>query len=134
MSVDLVIQHAKHMHHIILLPVAWSSLPYFFTLLHKWHETVTQHETCVLIFSANLSTTFMILITIQWDIVISVYSSSCNVDVILVRLQWNIIFYTDFSQKHIYQISLKSVQLELNFPRGWTWRNRSCFSQSRECV
>jgi hypothetical protein len=28
--------------------------------------------------------------TIQRDIVINAYSSSCNVDVILVRLQWNL--------------------------------------------
>jgi len=36
----------------------------------------------VLICSANVSTIFIILNTIQQDIVINAYSSSCNADVI----------------------------------------------------
>jgi len=57
-SVALVIQHAKHILHGILLHEACLSLPYFFTLSYKWHEKVTEHGMCVLICSADLSTLY----------------------------------------------------------------------------
>jgi len=57
---------------------------------------------CVLICSATLSTTFMILSTIQRHIVINVFSSSDNVDVIRVRLQWNLNFLYRFLDKSSY--------------------------------
>jgi len=53
-SVALVIWHVKHMHHIILSPVACPALPYFSTLSHKWHdfqEKVIEHEMYIMIFS-----------------------------------------------------------------------------------
>jgi nitrogenase molybdenum-iron protein alpha/beta subunit len=56
MSVALVIQHAKHMCHIILSPVACQTLQYFSTLCHKWQnfwKTVIEHKMCVLIFSTT---------------------------------------------------------------------------------
>jgi hypothetical protein len=37
-SVALVIQHAKHMHRIVVSPVACLDLPYFCTLPHKRHK------------------------------------------------------------------------------------------------
>jgi len=42
----------------------------------------------------------MILNKIQRDIVLNVYSSSCNVDVILVRLRWNLNFLYRFFYKN----------------------------------
>ena len=37
-SVTLVIQHAEHMHHIILSSVACLAPPHFSTLFHTWHD------------------------------------------------------------------------------------------------
>jgi hypothetical protein len=37
-SVDLVIQHAKRMRHIIFSSVASLAAPYFFTLSHKRYD------------------------------------------------------------------------------------------------
>jgi len=50
--------------------VACLVVPYISTLRHKPHdfrEKVTEHKMCVLIFSANLSETFLILRRIQRD-------------------------------------------------------------------
>ena len=50
-----VIQHTKHMRHIILPSVACPT-QYFSTLFHKWHkflEKDIEHKTCVVIFSTN---------------------------------------------------------------------------------
>jgi hypothetical protein len=55
-SVALVIQHAKRMRRIVLSCVASLALLYFSTLSHKWHDfrkKVTDHKTCVLIFSTT---------------------------------------------------------------------------------
>jgi hypothetical protein len=55
-SVTLVIQHAKRMRRIILSSVAWLALSYFTLVSHKlldFRENVTEHKTCVLIFSTT---------------------------------------------------------------------------------
>jgi hypothetical protein len=54
-SAALVIQHAKHTRHIVLSSVACLALPYFSTLPHynDFMEKVTQHRTCVSIFSTT---------------------------------------------------------------------------------
>ena len=57
-SVALVIQHAKRMHHNISSSVACLAVPYFPTLSHKRHdlrEKVIGYKMCVLI----VSTTFV---------------------------------------------------------------------------
>jgi hypothetical protein len=83
-SVALVIWHAKHMHHIILSPVACPTLPCFLTLSHKWHdfqEKVIEYKMYTLIFS-----TFLILPRIQWNIVINVHWPPCKEPCFLVWL------------------------------------------------
>ena len=55
-SIALVTQHAKCMHHITLPSVACLALWYFSTLSHKWHNfqnKVTEYKICVLISSTT---------------------------------------------------------------------------------
>jgi hypothetical protein len=84
--VALVIQHAKRMRRVILSSVACLPLPHFSTLFHKRHDfrkNVTGQKTCVLIFSTNLSETFLIVRRIKRDITINVHRSSCKVPLLL---------------------------------------------------
>jgi hypothetical protein len=60
----------------------------FNTLSHTWHDfwrgkKIIEYKKRVLIFSTNLSETFLTL-RIQWDITINLHRSSCKVPVILV--------------------------------------------------
>ena len=86
MSVALVIQHAKHMHRIVVSPVACLDLPYFCTLPHKRHEfrkKKVMGRKHVFWFSLQfLSQIFLILRQIQWDI-INICRSLCKISVIL---------------------------------------------------
>jgi hypothetical protein len=80
----------------ILSPVASLAPPHFLTFSHKRHnfqKNVTKHKICVLIFSSTLFEIFLILRTIQWDIVINV---KC---VILVGFKWNLDFLNRFSNR-----------------------------------
>jgi hypothetical protein len=56
MSVALVIQHAKRMHHIVLSSVACEAPQYFSTLCRKrqdFRRKVIEHKICVLILSTD---------------------------------------------------------------------------------
>ena len=77
--------HAPYCH-------LWSVRPYHIFPHGIKHATLFGKE---LFFSTNLSETFLILRRIQQDI-INVQTSPCKAAVILVRLQWNLIFSTDF--------------------------------------
>ena len=61
----------------------------FPTLSHKRHDfpkkKVPEPKTCVLILSALLSETFLILRSVRWSIIINVNRFSCKEAVILVR-------------------------------------------------
>ena len=67
------------------------SLQYFSTLSQKLHDfrkiNITEHQTCVLIFSPTLSEKFLIPKRIEGDMIKNVYCLSCKVPVVLVRLQ-----------------------------------------------
>jgi hypothetical protein len=70
---------------------AWSTtlysiFPHCLINCTRFEYKVTEHKMCVLIFSTNLSETFLILRRIQWDIAINEQSSG-KVPVILVRFQ-----------------------------------------------
>jgi hypothetical protein len=88
-SVVLIIQRAKRVHRIILMSVACLAVPYFSTLSHKQEDTrknVIEYKICVLVFSANLSVTFLILRKTERGIIINVHRSLCKVPVTLVRV------------------------------------------------
>jgi len=74
-SIALVMQHVKHIHHIMLSHVACMALPYSSTLSHKEHDfwkNITKYIMCV--FSLQLlSETFLILRRMQQDIIIIVH-------------------------------------------------------------
>jgi hypothetical protein len=70
--VDLIIQHAMRMCRIILSSLACLPVPYFSILSHKRRdvrESVFEHKMCVLISSANLSETFLILRRNERDVI-----------------------------------------------------------------
>ena len=90
-SVALVIQHAKHMHRIILSSAA---------CLAPWYFYQTKN---VFWFSLQLvPEIFLTLRRIQWDIIINVNTSACKVPVIPVRFEWNLNFLNRF---------LKNIQI-----------------------
>jgi hypothetical protein len=87
MCVVLINQQAKRMRRTILPTAASPTLQSFSILAHKRHDVrkkFTEHKTCVLISSTNLSEIFLILKGTERGI-INVNRSSRKVPVILVR-------------------------------------------------
>jgi hypothetical protein len=84
-----VIQHAMRMRRIILPSVACLAVQYFSRLSQErhdfWGNKVIGHKMRVLIFSTNLSETFLILRKSERGSVTNVHRSSCKVPVIVVR-------------------------------------------------
>jgi hypothetical protein len=109
--VALLVQLATRMRHI-MLSFLFSSLapPYVSTFSHKRHDfrkNVTAHQIRALIFSTNLSETFLIL----QIIVINVKTPSCKARVILIGFQWNLDFLDRLSnEKTQHQISSNPIQ------------------------
>jgi hypothetical protein len=62
--VALVIQHARHMCHI-MSTVAYSALPYLAHKRHDFRKNFTENRHCVLIFFSNLSEIFLVLSIIE---------------------------------------------------------------------
>ena len=72
---------------------------------------VIEYKMCVLIFSTNLSEKFLMLRGIQRDIVINVHGYLCEVPVVLVGINENLIFSTDFEKRSNISNILKSRPL-----------------------
>jgi hypothetical protein len=102
----LVIQYAKSMHLHHTFP------RHLINGMIFGDKKFTEYKMCVLIFSTTLS--FLILRTIQPDIITNVHRCSCELPIfcqILIKLE---IFLTDIWKILKYQMSQKSVQLELS--------------------
>jgi len=87
--VVLGIQHSMRMRHIVICGMFGSTI--FFHTIYKGHDfrekkkLLDVHVTCLYVFSLKLlSETFVILRTIQQDIVTNVHCSARKVPVILV--------------------------------------------------
>jgi hypothetical protein len=79
MSVALFIQHAMPLSHIVRFS---PQCPINGTIVEI---NVTEHVTCVLIFSKNFVWTIFILTRTEPKMIKNVYRSSCEVRVIFVR-------------------------------------------------
>jgi len=90
-SVTLAIQHAKRVSPIILSSADCLALPSFTPhYLNKWHdfrEKDVEHKLMLRFSLQLLSETFLILRRNQRDTIIHVHRSSCEVTVILVRVE-----------------------------------------------
>jgi hypothetical protein len=78
--VALGIERELRMRHVNICGLSGST--YFSTLAHKRHDfrkIVTKHKMCILIFSTNLSETFLILRRSELDMIKNVYSHFMNI-------------------------------------------------------
>jgi hypothetical protein len=87
-SVALVIRHAKRIRLSIFSSVACSAVLKFPALSHKrydFRKNVIEYKICVLMCSASLYETFLILEVINLDCIINKHRSSLKVPVIPVK-------------------------------------------------
>ena len=85
----------------MLTSVTCLSVPYFLHILIKgtiFIKMFIENKMRVLIYSTNLSETFLILRKIQRDNIINVHKSSCNVTFTFVRFDCNLSFLNKFSK------------------------------------
>jgi len=88
-SVALGIQHAKRMRHVVICGIAGSAkISHLISQKAKFRKQVIEHKMCVLIFSTNLSETFLILRRIDRYMKRNVYWSSCKVPFMLVVISF----------------------------------------------
>ena len=81
--IALVIQHAMRMRHTVIC--GRSGCTTFFYISNKRYKKKIKHKMRVLICSANMTETFLILRRNERHIIINVHRTSCKVPVILVR-------------------------------------------------
>ena len=104
--------------YAILSSVSCSHLQYFSTLPHKRQDLRKKGKKkllnikCVRIFSTILTETFLALRRIQRDIITNVHRSPCEVPIILVRLQRNLIFLNRYSKKNTQISNFKKIRPE----------------------
>jgi hypothetical protein len=86
--------------YTILFTVVFMAIQYFSTLISGtnfgWKKWL--NIKCVLIFSTNLSQTFLIVTVIKRHIIINVHRYSCKVPVIFFRFWWNLNILGRFSK------------------------------------
>jgi len=104
-----VIRHALYYH---LWPV------WLYQIFGGWRGRgdIVEYKMCILIRSAALSKTFLILIRIQRVTVTNVHSSSCTatLTVILATFEWDMEFLDNFRIVLKYKMFSKSIHWELS--------------------
>jgi hypothetical protein len=106
------IQHEMQRRHIVICGLP-SSTVFFHIILYR-HDfrriKFTEHKMCVLIFSSNLSETFLILRIIELDMIKMCIGLHVKYPLFLSDFNDTRIFSTDFRKIIKYQLSWKSAQ------------------------
>ena len=109
MFVALGIQHAMHMHHIIMWPLQlWYIFPHLINGMT--FDKGTEHKIWVLIFSTNFSGTFLILRIIERNMIKICIGLHSKYPLFLPNANKLWIFSTDFRRIFKYKISWKFVE------------------------
>jgi len=124
--VDLDIQHAMRMCHIVICGLPGSTI--FFHII-SWmaqlkKKKVIEYKICVWFSLQLLSKAFLILRKTEWNMIKNVYLSSCKVPIILVQLQWNLNFINRFlkTTEILNFTKIHPVEAELLCADKQTWR------------